>query len=127
VHERLTLYKRISSARDIDALRDLQIEMIDRFGMLPEQTKQLFAVTELKLAATTLGIRKLDLGANGGRVVFTAKPDIDPMSVIRLVQSQSKTYQLDGADKMKIKLEIPDAVTRLQAARGLLTYLGGRA
>ena len=127
VHERLTLYKRISSARDIDALRDLQIEMIDRFGMLPEQTKHLFAVTELKLAATALGIRKLDLGANGGRVVFTAKPDIDPMSVIRLVQSQSKTYQLDGADKMKIKLEMPDAAARLRTARGLLTYLGGRS
>jgi transcription-repair coupling factor (superfamily II helicase) len=127
VHERLTLYKRISSARDIDALRDLQIEMIDRFGMLPEPTKQLFAVTELKLAATTLGIRKLDLGANGGRVVFTAKPDIDPMSVIRLVQSQSKTYQLDGADKMKIKLEMPDAASRLAAARGLLLILGKSA
>ena len=123
VHERLTLYKRISSARDLDALRDLQIEMIDRFGMLPEQTKQLFAVTELKLAATALGIRKLDLGANGGRVVFTAKPDIDPMSVIRLVQSQSKIYQLDGADKLRIKLEMPDASARLNTARGLLAVL----
>jgi len=125
VHARLTLYKRIASARDIDALRELQVEMIDRFGLLPDQVKHLFAVTELKLAATPLGIRKLDLGANGGRIVFKAKPDIDPMDVIRLVQSQPKTYQLDGADKLRMKLELPDAASRIRTARGLLIALGG--
>ena len=56
-------------------------------------------------------------------MVFTAKPDIDPMSVIRLVQSQSKIYQLDGADKLRIKLEMPDALARLNTARGLLAVL----
>ncbi|HEX7338585.1 MAG TPA: transcription-repair coupling factor, partial [Rhodanobacteraceae bacterium] len=39
VHTRLTLYKRIASARDDDALRDLKIEMIDRFGLLPDPVK----------------------------------------------------------------------------------------
>ncbi|KAG0741362.1 hypothetical protein G6F24_016733 [Rhizopus arrhizus] len=68
VHTRLTLYKRISSARDSDALRELQVEMIDRFGLLPDAAKHLFAIAELKLKAT-LGIRKLDLGENGGRIV----------------------------------------------------------
>jgi transcription-repair coupling factor (superfamily II helicase) len=125
VHARLTLYKRIASARDIQALRELQIEMIDRFGLLPDQTKHLFAITELKLAATQIGIRKIDLGANGGRIVFTAKPDIDPMDVIRLVQSQPKIYQLDGADKLRMKLELPDAASRIRTARGMLIALGG--
>ncbi len=44
VHARLTLYKRIASARDADALRELQVEMIDRFGLLPDPVKNLFAV-----------------------------------------------------------------------------------
>ena len=70
VHARLTLYKRISSARDVDELRELQVEMIDRFGLLPDPAKHLFAIAELKLQATALGIRKLDLGDNGGRVQF---------------------------------------------------------
>src|SRR3546814_15706027 len=51
VHTRLTLYKRIASARSEDDLRDLQVEMIDRFGLLPEPTKQFFAVASLKLMA----------------------------------------------------------------------------
>ncbi|WP_333623653.1 transcription-repair coupling factor, partial [Stenotrophomonas indicatrix] len=80
VHTRLTLYKRISSARDSDALRELQVEMIDRFGLLPDAAKNLFAIAELKLQASSLGIRKLDLGENGGRIVFESKPNIDPMA-----------------------------------------------
>jgi transcription-repair coupling factor (superfamily II helicase) len=97
--------------------------MIDRFGLLPDPARHLFAIAELKQLATSLGIRKLDLGNNGGRVQFEAKPNIDPMSVIRLVQSQSKQYAMDGPDKLRIKLELPDAATRLNAARGLLTAL----
>ena len=123
VHTRLTLYKRISSARDIDRLRELQVEMIDRFGLLPDPAKHLFAVSELKLDATALGVRKLDLGATGGRIQFVEKPNVDPMSVIRLIQGQPKHYRMDGPDKLRITLELPDASTRMQAARGLFTAL----
>jgi transcription-repair coupling factor (superfamily II helicase) len=123
VHARLTLYKRIASARDEDALQELQVEMVDRFGVLPEQTKQLFAVTALRLEATRLGLRKLDLGALGGRVHFQSQPNVDPMSVIRLIQSQPRVYSMDGPDKLKIRMELPDAASRLRTARGLLQVL----
>ncbi len=123
VHERLTLYKRISAARDSADLRELQVEMIDRFGLLPDAAKHLFAIAELKLQANTLGIRKLDLGPAGGRVRFVEKPDVDPMAIIRMIQGQPKAYQMDGPDKLRVKLDLPDATTRLNAARGLLTTL----
>ena len=123
VHARLTLYKRISGARDAEELRELQVEMIDRFGLLPDAAKHLFAIAELKLQATTLGIRKLVLGAEGGRLQFEAKPNVDPMTVIHLIQGQPKHYRMDGPDKLRIALDLPDAATRFSAARGLLTAL----
>lgn len=123
VHARLTLYKRISSARDAEELRELQVEMIDRFGLLPDAAKHLFAIAELKLQATTLGIRKLVLGAEGGRLQFEAKPNVDPMTVIRLIQGQPKHYRMDGPDKLRIALDLPDAAMRFSTARGLLTTL----
>ena len=122
-HLRLTLYKRISAAPDSEALRDLQIEMIDRFGLLPDATKHLFATAELKLDATRLGIRKLDLAATGGRIHFVEKPAVDPMAVIQLIQGQPRHYRMDGPDKLRIGLDLPDAVSRFNAARGLLTAL----
>ncbi|HEY2345914.1 MAG TPA: transcription-repair coupling factor [Xanthomonadaceae bacterium] len=123
VHERLTMYKRIASARDVDALRELQVEMIDRFGLLPEQAKHLFAIAELRQAATKLGIRKLDLGAGGGRIVFDPKPNVDPMSVIRMIQKQPKVYALEGPEKLRVRMEMADGAARLAMARGLLAVL----
>ncbi|HDS1522572.1 TPA: transcription-repair coupling factor [Stenotrophomonas maltophilia] len=123
VHTRLTLYKRISSARDSDALRELQVEMIDRFGLLPDAAKHLFAIAELKLKANTLGIRKLDLGENGGRIVFESKPIIDPMAVIQLIQKQPNLYAMEGPDKLRIKHPLPLPEDRFNAARALLTTL----
>ncbi|MFC3815987.1 transcription-repair coupling factor [Lysobacter sp. GCM10012299] len=123
VHTRLTLYKRISGARDADELRELQVEMIDRFGLLPDAAKHLFAIAELKQRATALGIRKLDLGEKGGRVQFVEKPNVDPMAIIRLIQGQPKLYRMDGPDKLRMTLDLPDAQSRLLAARGMVTAL----
>ncbi|GGY22874.1 transcription-repair-coupling factor [Rhodanobacter panaciterrae] len=126
VHARLTLYKRIASARSEDDLRDLQVEMIDRFGLLPESAKQLFAVASLKLMATPLGIRKLDFGANGGRIVFREKPEVDPMLIIKLIQQLPRVYKLDGQDKLKITLDLPGATERIRSAQEVLILLGAR-
>ncbi|PWK91977.1 transcription-repair coupling factor [Fulvimonas soli] len=126
VHARLTLYKRIASARGEDALRDLQVEMIDRFGLLPEPAKTLFALSGLKLMATPLGIRKLDFGPNGGRITFREKPDVDPMAIIRLIQSQPRVYKLDGQDKLRVTLDLPGASERIRSAQEVLVQLGAR-
>jgi len=126
VHARLTLYKRIASARSDDELRDLQVEMIDRFGLLPDPTKQLFAVATIKLMATPLGIRKLDFGANGGRIVFRENPEVDPMTIIKLIQRLPRVYKLDGQDKLKITLDLPGATERIRSAQEVLLVLGAR-
>ncbi|HXS04545.1 MAG TPA: transcription-repair coupling factor [Rhodanobacter sp.] len=126
VHARLTLYKRIASARSEDDLRDLQVEMIDRFGLLPDSTKQLFAVASLKLMATPLGIRKLDFGANGGRITFREKPEVDPLAIIKLIQGLPRVYKLDGQDKLKVILDLPGASERIRSAQEVLLLLGAR-
>ncbi|MFO1505971.1 MAG: transcription-repair coupling factor [Lysobacterales bacterium] len=126
VHTRLTLYKRIAGARDDAALRDLQVEMIDRFGLLPEPLRTLFAAAALKLAAAPLGIRKLEAGPDGGRITFDERPAIDPLAVIRLIQGQPRTYALDGKDRLRFHRPLPSAADRIAALRELLdTFAAG--
>lgn len=127
VHERLILYKRIASAESEAELRELQVEMIDRFGLLPEPLQTLFRITALKLLATPLGIEKIDLGASGGRLVFGEEPDIDPMRIIQLIQGQPDTYRLDGNDKLRIVKTLPDAEDRFAILEELLTELGKKS
>jgi transcription-repair coupling factor (superfamily II helicase) len=72
VHARLILYKRIANAQQESELDDLLAEVVDRFGRLPEPLKQLFRVTALKLRMQPLGIKRLDLGSEGGKLEFNA-------------------------------------------------------
>jgi len=95
------LYKRIASARDDADLRALQVEMIDRFGLLPPASKNLFAITELKLQAERLRVRKIEVGPSGGHILFKPQPAIDPVKVILLIQQPSQTYRLDGPEKLR--------------------------
>ncbi|MFV1983906.1 MAG: transcription-repair coupling factor [Thiohalomonadales bacterium] len=121
IHERLILYKRIASAKDNLDLKELQVEMIDRFGLLPDPCKRLFQVTKLKITASMIGIIKIELGAEGGRIIFNSKPNLDPMLIINLIQTQSSVYKLDGKDKLKISKEFEDPEQRIQFLNNLFS------
>jgi transcription-repair coupling factor (superfamily II helicase) len=124
VHLRLTFYKRIASAGDRNRLRDLQVEMIDRFGLLPEPAKNLFEVAELRLLAEAIGVSRLDFGPLGGRVEFAADASANPASLLALVHGQPLDYQLQGPQRMRILTEEPDDADRVRIARSLLEKLG---
>ena len=123
VHTRLIMYKRIASATSPEALEDIKAETIDRFGLLPDAAQHLFAVTGLKIKAAPIGVRKADLGPSGGRVVFTPEPTLDPLEVVRLIQSQPKRFRLDGPDKLRLTDEMPDPAERVQALSDLFDTL----
>ncbi|MFZ0257063.1 MAG: transcription-repair coupling factor [Gammaproteobacteria bacterium] len=123
VHTRLIMYKRIASAEHLEILQDLQSEMIDRFGPLPSPTQSLFRITALKLKAAPLGIRKIDLGERGGRVVFQAKPNIDPARIIGLIQEQPQHFRLEAGNRLKLVMELPDTEARLRVLEQLLDTL----
>ena len=98
-------------------------EMIDRFGLLPDQTKNLFSVTELKLKAEPLGIKKIEAGPTGGRLIFSEKPNIDPIKIIDLIQKQNKLYKLDGQDKLRFIVNTETAEARIKAVENTLNQL----
>ena len=123
VHARLVLYKRIASARDSASLKLLQVEMIDRFGLLPQQIKNLFQVAELKLLTTPLGIKELHVGSENGRIVFNENPSIDPMNLIRLVQDQPRVYAFDGQQKVRFRFNLPEPEDRIRLAFDLISQL----
>jgi transcription-repair coupling factor (superfamily II helicase) len=120
VHARLIMYKRIANATDADDLRELQVEMIDRFGLLPEPTKHLFSVTELKLQAMPLGVAKIEAFDSGGRMVFGPTPHVDPAKLVRLIQTEPERYKLDGTEKLRFFRTMPDPQSRIATVKALL-------
>ena len=125
VHNRLMLYKRISSADSDEKLEELQVEMIDRFGLLPEPVKNLFAVSALKVRANALGVRKIDAGPNGGRIEFAPDTTVDPRRLIQLIQKEPKKYKLEGGDRLRFTDTMNVPVTRLKLVGEMLEKLQG--
>ena len=123
VHTRLLLYKRIAGAASKVELDELQVEMVDRFGILPDPLRMLFRITEIKLKATRLGVRKIDFGSMGGRIVFSPRPPVDPGNVVRLVQEEPATYRLDGTEKIRLTAHIEDEAARVVLLHDLLDRL----
>ena len=120
VHTRLVFYKRIASANNTSALRELEVEMIDRFGLLPDQVKNLLLVTQIKLLIEPIGITKLDATESMVRVQFNSQPDIDPLKLIQLIQSQPKQYQLKGQTELTFLDTMPEIPQRIHAIEQLI-------
>ncbi len=126
VHTRLVMYKRISNAGNDGQLRELQVEMIDRFGLLPEPAKTLFRITHLKLRAELLGIKKIDAGANGGKMEFDQDTSIDAGAIVDLVQSEPHRYKLATANQLVFEEKMDKPETRFTKVERLLERLEKR-
>jgi transcription-repair coupling factor (superfamily II helicase) len=127
VHVRLGLYKRIAAAETDAALDELTAEIYDRFGPLPPVSQALVRIAKLKLVARALGVRRLDLGPQGGSVVFEEHHSIDPGVVVRLVQKAPREYRLEGPLKLRVSRALPEEEARFGFAADLLKRLGNKA
>jgi transcription-repair coupling factor (superfamily II helicase) len=102
IHLRLILYKRIASAKTPAELNELRVEFIDRFGLLPDAVKNLFKITELKLATEQIGIQRIEANENGAKIIFSATPNINPAKLIELIQTRSSEYKFNGKETLRI-------------------------
>lgn len=123
VHARLVLYKRIANARSNEALKDLQVEMIDRFGLLPDPAKNLFRVAQVKLRAEPLAIRRVELGSEGGALVFGPQTELNPAALVALIQSAPSMYRLEGQERLRIRADLPKPEQRFGLVDKLLNEL----
>jgi transcription-repair coupling factor (superfamily II helicase) len=123
IHRRLIEYKRIASATNDDELREIQMELIDRFGLLPEPLKHLFRITQIKLRTLALGVEKIDVGEQNGKIVFNSNPNIDPLKIIELIQSDPQQYRFDGKQTLRFECQNVELETRLKQVENLLKKL----
>ncbi|MES2998969.1 MAG: transcription-repair coupling factor [Pseudomonadota bacterium] len=123
VHTRLVLYKRIASVKNKDQFEALQVEMIDRFGLLSEPIKNLFQIAELKLLAQQLGIKKINAGPQGGVIEFITNPCINPITIIQLIQKNPAQYKLEGPSRIRFIAEQASAELRIKYLFDLLYKL----
>jgi transcription-repair coupling factor (superfamily II helicase) len=109
IHQRLMLYKRISNADNQQALDNIRVELIDRFGLLPDYLKNLFSVTEVKLMTQHIGITSIEATDSGIKIKFTEQPNINHVKLIEMIQTQSSRYHFDGKQTFRL-LEVKENI-----------------
>ena len=122
-HARLIFYKRIANSEGPEALQELQIEAIDRFGLLPVPAKNLFRITALRLRCEQLDIKKIDIHKNHGLVEFHDDPVVNADVIFSLIQRHPDQYQLAGPNALKITTNLSDPTERLDFVEQLLNVL----
>jgi transcription-repair coupling factor (superfamily II helicase) len=123
VHLRLIHYKRIANAADAEALAEMQMELIDRYGPLPPAAKILFRITRIKLTAAIPGIRKIEADSTGGYIEFESEPRIDPRFLVELVESESEVFSLDRKQRLRFSQPMGEGERRLDIAEQLIGRL----
>ena len=124
IHTRLIMYKRIANAKDKQQLQDLHIEMIDRFGLLPQPVKHLLLVTDLKFLAAKLGVTRINASGQQGKIEFNDNPNIDAGVLINLIQLHANRYQLEGPSRLRFTLDNTSHEERIDEIKALLMKLG---
>jgi transcription-repair coupling factor (superfamily II helicase) len=123
VHERLILYKRIASAENDSELKDLKIEMIDRFGLLPDATKNLFASTSLRMFSKKIGIEKINITDDKAEITLNQKSTIEASKIINLIQKQPQKYQLKNQNTLVFNVSMDEDSSRIERVKKLINQL----
>ena len=120
VNMRLSFYKRIAAADSKSELDELKVELIDRFGLLPDATKNLLQIAELRLLVEPLKVVRIDAGTQGGFIEFSPKAQVNPDKFIQLIQKEPIVYRFDGPLKFKFMKDLSDNKVRLEFVVDLL-------
>ncbi len=123
VHLRLILYKRIASANSQEQLQELQVELIDRFGLLPEPAKNLIQIAAIKQDALILGIEKINASKSGGYIQFSDQSQINLSSLVQLMYQDNQIYQMQGTHRLKFRVNLSNVGQRFKFIEKLLTLL----
>jgi transcription-repair coupling factor (superfamily II helicase) len=117
VDARLVLYKRLAETRDEASLEELKVEMVDRFGPLPDPLRRLCEAARLRQIGESLGIAKIRLHRTGAALDFQPRASVEPTSLIRLLQSEPKVYRMEGQTRTlanwRNEAPIEERLTRL--------------
>ena len=98
--------------------------MIDRFGLIPPQTRTLLRIARLRIAAQALGVVRIEATASGGLVEFGTTTRVDPLTIVDLVQQDPRRYRLDGGTRLRFTEHTSDAATRIDCIEQLVARLG---
>ena len=120
---RLSLYRRLSDAENSETREALAAELIDRFGPLPDEAKQLLRIVGIKANCKTACIERIDIGPKGAVLTLRNNTFPNPMGLVGLIQKNHAFWKIRPDQKIVVKGEWDTAAERLKVAERITADL----
>ncbi|MFH1223592.1 MAG: transcription-repair coupling factor [Pseudomonadota bacterium] len=95
ITQRLYFYKKLSNASDTDSLKEIEEELRDRYGEVPDETKNLFTIVTIKQYLKPMGISSIKIGNKKLVYTFDASTKVMPETIVELVTKQPGKYKIN--------------------------------
>src|SRR5712691_9665911 len=120
--QRLRTYKRVSSARDDEALAAIRAETEDRYGRIPEPVDDLFGYARLRQVSEAVGIVSIDRTREGIAIKLAEKARVAPEKLMELIQARSgASFTPSGV--LRLELDEDEKDHSLEVARRVLLQI----
>jgi transcription-repair coupling factor (superfamily II helicase) len=112
ISTRLSFYKRLSSSETYDSLSDIREEMIDRYGPVPQEVKNLIEVNRIRIDATSMGITGITVSKVTSFIRFGRNNRVKPEKIVMLLQRNPNDFKMADGDRIKLlkKVEPDDTI-----------------
>jgi transcription-repair coupling factor (superfamily II helicase) len=124
---RLTLYRRLSTLESDDEIEIFGAEMIDRFGPLPDEVKQLLKLVSIKALCRRAHVEKVEAGPKGVIIGFRDNSFANPQGLVRFVSEQGGGAKVRPDMRIVFIRDFEEPEARLEGTRVILRTLVGLA
>ena len=122
IHERLVYYKRLAKSESNDAIDSIYQDIIDHYGLPPQELKDLIETHYLRIRATMIGIQKLDITNKHIIASFIDNPPIEPIKIVQFLQ-KTENCRFDGKNKLTWIVYANSTLNKIKNANYLLDEL----
>lgn len=125
-NQKVELYRRLAGMRELSEIADMEEELVDRFGDLPESVQNLLKVTALKILGSQLKIKSISRGQGYYRLLFAPEAPLDGEKLVAISEKYKYNVKFNNSTEgFEIKLASKDKGTvSLRKLEQLETFLG---
>ncbi len=104
IQQRLALYRRLSGRLTPEMVDELEEELLDRFGPLPQEGRDLLQVVRLKHSLRRLGIKRLDMQDSFAVLQFADPERLNLKRLMELIHERPKSIRLSPDQSLRLRL-----------------------
>lgn len=106
--QKIEIYKKIAAIKDIKDMYDIEEEVEDRFGDIPQSTRNLLKIAYMKVVASKAGVSNISQKGNAVNVHFSQDAELKPEVVMGLVEKYGKVINFNATKLPYFTVRVQD-------------------